>query len=74
MAYCEERACRDKERHRDRKTARKRLKSLVRARKARFMDMNVYVCPHCTAWHVGHRDRYKHREWEWRKDYVDQAG
>lgn len=50
------RECGSKQRHPDRGAALRHFQSLVRYGTAPGR-MSVYRCPHCGAWHVGHRKR-----------------
>lgn len=49
------RDCHGKHPHPDRAAALAALATLVRNRYAFHDTMRVYRCPHCNAWHVGHR-------------------
>lgn len=49
------RDCRGKRKHPDRQSAIAARESLIRKRFAFRDTMRVYKCPHCGAWHLGHR-------------------
>ncbi|MGA5764497.1 hypothetical protein [Nonomuraea bangladeshensis] len=49
------RMCVGKIRHETREKASAHLRALARAQRARQGRLNVYRCPICLTWHVGHR-------------------
>jgi hypothetical protein len=49
------RTCGRKIRHAYKLDAEEHLNSLIREGDARPGSMNVYRCPYCNGWHVGHR-------------------
>ncbi|MET7333295.1 hypothetical protein [Nonomuraea sp. NPDC005650] len=51
------RMCGGKIRHPNRRRALGHLRALAAANKAVDTRLNVYRCPFCLAWHVGHRPR-----------------
>jgi hypothetical protein len=51
--YFAERDC-IKKRHRSERTARKHLRLLIEGGDAKKGDLNVYLCPDCKFYHVGH--------------------
>lgn len=55
------RACRKKHRHPSQGKAEAHLRSLIRLGKAEEDELQTYLCPHCSFWHVGHTPGRKTR-------------
>jgi hypothetical protein len=49
------RACDGKQKHKTKEEAQAHLSSLKRKRGAAIWRMDVYKCPYCKMFHVGHR-------------------
>lgn len=50
-----ERGCFGKQQHPSRKAAAGAMWALIRDQGEKRHDFNVYKCPLCSNWHVGHR-------------------